>query len=295
MIDKIITFFLSLLTAFYSMGYTPTPVAKVNPENIPEFTKEQQITVLAYNVYFGGDGEMSPENRAPLIVETIRNFAPDSFGAEECTPEWKKLLTEQLPEYTWVGTPRNLLFGEASPVFYNSEKYEALNSGTFWLSTTPLIPSRGWDGQFNRVCSYVVLKDKITGFTYAHFNTHFDHRGKIARLEAVAVVSKMIAKICPGIPVILSGDLNETEKSEMYSRVVECGFADTRLEAKKVINGESATYHGYSDIQNTPIDFIFVNSTFVKSVELYETDLTKYNNIYPSDHHPVIAEMTIYN
>lgn len=137
MIDKIITFFLSLLTSFYSIGYTPTPVAKVNPENIPEFTKEQQITVLAYNVYFGGKDEMSPENRAPLIVETIRNFAPDSFGAEECTPEWKKLLTEQLPEYTWVGTPRNLLFGEASPVFYNSEKYEALDSGTFWLSTTP--------------------------------------------------------------------------------------------------------------------------------------------------------------
>lgn len=295
MIDKIITFFLSLLTAFYSMGYTPTPVAKVNPENIPEFTKEQKITVLSYNVYFGGKDEMSPENRAPLIVETIRSFAPDSFGAEECTPEWKKLLTEQLPEYTWVGTPRNLLFGEASPVFYNSEKYEALDSGTFWLSTTPLIPSRGWDGQFNRVCSYVVLKDKITGFTYAHFNTHFDHRGKIARLEAVAVVSKMIAKICPGIPVILSGDLNETENSEMYSRVIECGFADTRSEAKNVINGESASYHGYRDIQSTPIDFIFVNSAFVKSVELYETDLTKYNNIYPSDHHPVIAEMTIYN
>lgn len=295
MLDKIITAFLSILTALFSINYSPTPVTIVNPDATPVFTKEQQITILAYNVYFGGDGDMSPENRAPLIVETIRNFAPDSFGAEECTPEWKELLTSQLPEYTWVGTPRNLLFGEASPVFYNSEKYDAVDSGTFWLSSTPSIPSRGWDGQFNRVCSYVVLKDKQTGFTYAHFNTHFDHRGEIARLEAVAVVSKKIAEICPDIPVVLSGDLNATETSEMYSRVIECGFTDTRKAAKEVINGGSASYHGYADLQNTPIDFIFINSAFVKSVDRYETDLTKYRDIYPSDHHPVVAKITIYN
>lgn len=215
MIDKIIIAFLSILTAFYSIGYSPTPVTSVNPKEAINFTKEQKIAVLTYNLYFGGEGEISPESRAPLIAETIRRFAPDSFGAEECTPEWKELLSEQLPEYTMVGKPRYLLFGEASPVFYNSEKYDAIASGTFWLSKTPSISSRGWDGQFNRVCSYAVLKDKATGFTYAHFNTHFDHRGTIARLEAVAIVSKKIAEICPNMPVILSGDLNDTMDSEM--------------------------------------------------------------------------------
>lgn len=295
MLDKIIIAFLSILTAIYSIGYSPTPVTQVNPKETPAFANEQKITVMTYNLYYGGKGELSPESRAPLIAETVRSFAPDSFGAEECTSEWKKLLSAQLPEYTMVGEPRNLLFGEASPVFYNSEKYDAIASGTFWLSSTPNIPSRGWDGQFNRVCSYAVLKDKSTGFTYAHFNTHFDHRGTIARLEAVAVVSKMIAKICPNIPVILSGDLNDTMDSEMYSRILECGFADTRFTAKALVNADSTSFHGYKDLNNKPIDFIFVSNTFVKSVDLYEIDLTKYNNIYPSDHHPVIAEMTLYN
>ena len=32
-----------------------------------------------------------------------------------------------------------------------------------------------------------ILKDKKTGFTYAHFNAHFDHLGIVARNESVAL------------------------------------------------------------------------------------------------------------
>ncbi len=295
MLDKIINFFLAILTAVVSIGYTPTAVTSVNPETVPQFSTQQTVTVMTYNLYYGGSGEKSPENRAPLIAANIRAFSPDSFGAEECTPEWKELLAEQLPEYTCIGKPRNLLFGEASPVFYNSEKYEAIDSGTFWLSRTPSVVSHGWDGQFNRVCSYVILKDKTTGFTYAHFNAHFDHKGKIARTESVSTVSKEISEICPCIPVIFSGDFNEDETSEMYSRLIECGFADTRYEALNKINADSSTWHGYFNVGGLPIDYIMANSVFVKSVELYETDLTAYNGMYPSDHHPVIAKITLYN
>lgn len=295
MLDKIIDFFLAILTAIVSIGYTPTPVTPVNTDIPDRFTAEQTVTVMTYNLYFGGSDEKSPENRAPLIAENIRAFAPDSFGAEECTPKWKELLAKELPEYTCIGKPRNLLFGEASPVFYNSEKYEAIDSGTFWLSRIPAVVSHGWDGQFNRVCSYVILKDKTTGFTYAHFNAHFDHKGAIARIESVSTISKEIVKICPGIPVILSGDFNEDETSEMYARLIGCGFADTRKAAVKKINADSSTWHGYYEVGGLPIDFIMANSAFVKSVELCETDLTRYNGMYPSDHHPVVSQITLYN
>lgn len=293
MLDKIITFFLSIVTAILSIGYSPTPVTPVNPTALPQITARQGVCVMTYNLYYGGSGEKAPEKRAPLIAETIRSYAPDSFGVEECTPEWTELLAKELPEYTLVGKPRNLLFGEASPVLYNSEKYDAVDSGTFWLSSTPALVSHGWDGQFNRVCSYVVLKDKVTGFTYAHFNAHFDNKGSIARLESVAVVSKQIAKICPGIPVVFSGDLNEDENSEMYSRILECGFVDSRKAASDAENRDCSTWHGYSDRQGSPIDFIFVNSAFVDDISLYKVDLAQYNGMYPSDHHPVIAYMDL--
>ena len=147
---------------------------------------------------------------------------------------------------------------------------------------------------FNRVCTYAVLKDKETGFTYAHFNAHFDHLGVIARQESVAVVTSKIAEIAPDMPVVFTGDLNENMESEMYASVIQSGFADTRVLSGSEDN--DGTFHGYSDLttKELPIDFIFANA-YVKSVSSYSVNRDKLNGIYPSDHHPVISTLTMIN
>ncbi len=295
MIDKLIAVFFSIVTAVLSLFYTPTPVTPVNPDVIPDAKLEQSITVMTYNIYMGGTGEKSPENRVPLVKQNVEKFNPDSFGMQEVTEKWYGILKETFPEYGFVGVGRDKdLGGEASPIFYKKNKYELLNGGTFWLSKTPEKPSKGWDAMFNRVCTYAVLKDKETGFTYAHFNAHFDHMGVIARQESVAVVTKKIAEIAPDMPVVFTGDLNENMESDMYSSVISSGFADTR-----VLSGSSdndGTFHGYSDLttKELPIDFIFANS-FVKSVSSYAVDRNKLNGIYPSDHHPVASTLVLFN
>ena len=252
---------------------------------------------MTYNVYVAGSGERSPENRTPLVIENIRRYMPDSFGIEEADEGWVERIAEAMPEYAYVGKGRNFTGGgEASPVFYKKDKYELVDSGTFWLSRTPERPSHGWDAMMNRVCSYAVLKDKETGFVYAHFNAHFDHIGKIARLESVSVVADMISKKCLGIPVVFSGDLNDDEGSDMYNRILECGMRDTKFIAETADN--CGTYHGYSEATESartkPIDFIFVNA-FASEVKSYTVDRTQLNGMYASDHHPVIVEMTLFN
>lgn len=93
---------------------------------------------------------------------------------------------------------------------------------------------------FNRVCTYAVLKDKETGFTYAHFNAHFDHLGVIARQESVAVVTKKIAEIAPDMPVVFTGDLNENMESDMYKSVIASGFADAEsFQAQRITTAPS--------------------------------------------------------
>lgn len=296
MIDKIISAFFAVVTAVLSLFYTPTPVASVNPAVTPDPAKAQQITVMSYNVYIKGTGERSPENRTPLVVENIRKYSPDSFGLQEADEGWMERLPAELTEYAYVGIGRNSNKGggEASPVFYKKDKYELVDSGTFWLSKTPEKASRSWDAMFKRICTYAILKDKETGFTYAHFNAHFDHLGVIARLESVAVVAEKITEIAPNIPVVFSGDLNDSEGSDMYNRVLESGLKDTKNLAKTASN--SGTYHGYSDLtaKELPIDFIFANS-LVTEAESYTVDTEKLSGIYPSDHHPVIAKLTLAN
>lgn len=295
MIDKIIAFFFSIVTAVLSLFYTPTPITPVNPDIIPEAKFEQIITVMTYNIYMGGTGEKAPEKRAPLVKQNIEKYNPDSFGMQEVTEKWYDILKETFPAYGYVGVGRSKdLGGEASPIFYKKDKYELINGGTFWLSKTPDKPSKGWDAMFNRVCTYAVLKDKETGFTYAHFNAHFDHLGVIARQESVAVVTKKIAEIAPDMPVVFTGDLNENAESEMYSSVIASGFADARVLSGSDDN--DGTFHGYSDLtaKELPIDFIFANG-YVKSVSSYAVDRNKLNGIYPSDHHPVVSTLTLFN
>ena len=295
MIDKIISIFFSIVTFFTSLFYTPTAITPVNPQNLPEATIEQTVTVMTYNIYMGGTGEKSPQNRSVLVKQNVEKYNPDSFGMQEVTEEWYEILKETFPEYGYIGVGRARdLGGEASPIFYKKDKYELVDGGTFWLSKTPEKPSKGWDAMFNRVCTYAVLKDKETGFTYAHFNAHFDHMGVIARQESVAVVTAKIAEIAPDMPVVFTGDLNENMESDMYASVKSSGFEDARVLSGSEDN--DGTFHGYSDLsaKDLPIDYIFVNA-FVKNVESYTVDREKLNGIYPSDHHPVVSTLTLFN
>lgn len=297
MIDKIISAFFALVTAVMMIFYTPTPVTQVNPETVPDAKISQSITVMSYNVYIKGTGEKSPENRTPLVAENIRKYDPDSFGLQEADEGWMERLPALMTDYAYVGIGRNSDKGggEASPVFYKKDKFDLLDSGTFWLSKTPEKASKGWDAMFKRICTYAVLKDKETGFTYAHFNAHFDHLGVIARLESVAVIAEKIKQIAPDIPVVFSGDLNDYEGADMYAKVLESGLKDTKHLAKNV-SGGNVTYHGYSELveKEAPIDFIFANA-FASYVESYAVVSEKINGIYASDHHPVVATMTMIN
>ncbi len=297
MIDKIISAFFATVTAIMMLFYTPTPVTVVNPETVPEAKITQDITVMSYNVYIKGTGEKSPENRTPLVAENIKKYSPDSFGLQEADEGWMERLPAIMTDYDYVGIGRNSNKGggEASPIFYKKDKFELLDSGTFWLSKTPEKASRSWDAMFKRICTYAILKDKTTGFTYAHFNAHFDHLGVIARLESVAVVAAKIAEIAPGLPVVFSGDLNDYENGDMYNRVLESGLKDTKTLAENV-SGGNVTYHGYSELveKEAPIDFIFTNSLSTQ-VHSYAVVSEKINGIYASDHHPVVASMTMIN
>ena len=295
MFDKLVIAFLSAVTAILSVFFVPSNVTPLTREPAGTPGVQQRVTVMSYNLRCTGTDEQAPAERAPFVAQDIARYAPDSFGAQECEKVWFDLLDEALPQYARVGTPRYVLFGEASPVYYLKDKYDLVDSGTFWLSLTPSIPSRFPDAQFNRVCTYAVLRDKGTGFTYAHFNTHLDHRGYYARAEAAAIISEKIAAICPDLPVILTGDLNIKEGSEEAARFLSIGFENVRITAAQRENADATTYHNYGKVENEIIDYIFTNPAFLIAAERYVTDLSCYDGIYPSDHHPIAATLVLQN
>ena len=296
-----VSFFMAIASLFTpSQGIPNLPPdsvgINVNPNPIAEAAKYHDITAMSFNVKINGDGYQSNENRLPRTVKMIEKYMPDSLGVQEADKWWTGSLEEALPQYARVGTYRDdgISLGESCSIFYLKDKYELVDSGDFWLSETPDTPSWGWDGGCPRIATYAILRCKETGFVYAHFNTHFDHVGNVAQSESVPLIASRIAEIAPDIPVVLTGDFNVTEGSDTYLRLLSCGLRNTKHMAEKY--DDCATYHDYNPfvLNSKPIDFIFVNG-YCSSVKSSKVDTNTVGLVYPSDHFPVITELTLFN
>ena len=250
------------------------------------------MKVLSFNVLcYGCDGHGWPERKDDVIEVTRRNM-PDVFGIQEAHIDWMNIFIKGMPEYDYVGVGRDdgKEGGEFSAVFYKKDRFTASDSGNFWISETPDIPSKGWDAACIRVATYVKLTDKESGEAYVHFNTHLDHVGDTARIEGVKMIKEKAASF-GGVPVVCTGDFNVTQGSECYNTMVSGNMADSRLLAPET--DDSLTYHGF-DPENIKqiIDFVFVDRDTVKPLKFKVID-EKVNGEYYSDHYAVYADIEL--
>ena len=150
-----------------------------------------------------------------LVAAGHRVVAPDLVGFQEVLAVQYDAIAERLPGHAFAGVGRDdgLRRGEFSSVGFRRDRFTAVASGTFWLSETPEVPgSKSWDAALPRICPWVRLRETATGRELVFANTHFDHRGKVARQEAARVLSERLGPIAAGVPAILTGDFNINEE-----------------------------------------------------------------------------------
>ena len=248
--------------------------------------------ILSTNVLCWGNGEHSIENRIPLEIKMIKEAKPSSFGVQEAHIQWMKALCEGLPEYDYVGVGREdgKEEGEFSAVFYLKDKFTASDSGNFWISETPDVPSKGWDSACTRIATYVKLTDKETGKSYIHFNTHLDHVGRTAQINGAKMIQEKAASF-GGVPVVCTGDFNVEQGSDCYNTMVSANMGDARVMAPD--SDTSFTFHGF-DPENihTIIDFVFVDKATVRPVG-FKVINKKIDGQFYSDHYAVYADVEI--
>ncbi|MBQ6066383.1 MAG: hypothetical protein IJK89_06140 [Clostridia bacterium] len=116
--------------------------------------------MVQFNLRCTGFGETSVAYRAPLMAAELQSLGADSMGFQEANLRWMTYLEEHLTDYAYVGAARDdgRVRGEFSPIFYLKEKYNVVDSGTFWLSKTPDKPgTKDWGSACNRICTWAVL------------------------------------------------------------------------------------------------------------------------------------------
>lgn len=135
--------------------------------------------------------------------------------------------------YVGLGRDDGKEAGEHSAIFYNNRKFKVLDNGDFWFSEAPHIPGKGWDANCcNRICSWVQLQDIKTGKHFFVFNSHFDHEGKVARVESSKLLLKKIQEIAKGAAVIATGDLNSTPdmpQIKEITTVLKDAYSSTKM------------------------------------------------------------------
>ncbi len=248
------------------------------------------------------DGENVWPNRAGLNVQTIRRCDPDVIGFQELHRANLAVYKEQLPEYEYF---LGLHSGNADPYEYNSifwkpSRFELVDSGGFWLSTTPDRYSRSWNTQCIRCANWVRLRGVADGVEFLHLNTHLDHISEEARVNgSTLILQKLREMVSERQPVVVTGDFNCTPGTPSYQAFMEAGFTDVYIATGNEDTEDADTFHGFrgsefGKVRIGPgpirIDYILTKGAEAKSCVVVRDAEPP---LYPSDHYPVLAELTM--
>ena len=256
------------------------------------------LSVMTFNMRYDNpeDGQNNWRFRRERIAGVIKAQEVDVLGTQELLSNQFNDLSGLLTGYQGVGVGRldGAESGEYCAVFFRTDRFTLLDSGTFWLSETPeVVGSLGWDGACERIATWVVLRDR-DGRELFFIDTHLDHVGQVARDEGVSLLMKRIETLSGGRPVILTGDFNSEPGSSVVAHVQKDGVLH---DAKAIAAQRSGTDWSFSDFGQIPeaerplLDYIFVSGD-IEAVR-YEVLPDTFDGGYVSDHAPVMAVVKI--
>lgn len=287
------------------------------------------IRAMSFNVLVSGTkteqttelyGSLTFQERMEAGVEMLLDLLPDVCGLSECRVAQYKYLTG-MRKFTnvfgIVGSDEVPGTGEEGTyVVYRKDRLEVVRTETRWLSLTPgeqgsLFPEaeeamRQHPGEarfYPRKAVYALMRDKATGVEFVFCSTHLAYNAcdksvaAIIREKQAAVMVQQLQELFPGVPYLLTGDMNCAPNSAPYSVLLE-GSEDARYASAVTVSGAQGTLHKFLKTPGSGIiDYIIVraDSAFFSKFQVVTTEYPtrRHKNILPSDHYAIYADLTI--
>jgi endonuclease/exonuclease/phosphatase family metal-dependent hydrolase len=232
-----------VIVAVASCTYTP------NWEIHPTEFIEHQVKVMSFNIH--GDDSWT-YGRGELVYQAIETVDPDIIGLQEAKVyQVYNWFPVELPEYDAYGRGKQEdLTGSTNAILYRRDRFDLLDSGTFWYSNRPdkpgTVPGEKWGSPKDnpRICSWVRLRDKRAGFTFYVFNTHLMHNcgmkscvddvcDNFCRQDAIKwrrkageLLEDRIRSRDHDDPFIVTGDFNATTGEDVIDIMTRHGSVD---------------------------------------------------------------------
>ena len=259
------------------------------------------VTVMSFNLRFGtaDDGEDSWAYRRDLVVEVIREQAPDVLGTQEALRFQLDELATALPEYAELGVGRDDggTGGEYAAILFRSARFAVAEQGTFWFSDSPeKAGSVGWSARLPRICTWARLLERSSGRAFYVYNVHWDHESQESREKSARLLLSRIRQRASADPVVVTGDFNAGEDNPamlLLTGRVDSARAPRLRDSFRVVlpdATEVGTFHGFEGVTSgAKIDGVFISDEW--EVERAAIIRTSRAGRYPSDHFPVVSTL----
>ena len=278
---------------------TEPEVTEMEEAGVDYSAYANKVRVLCYNIYY-----KDVDRRAANIQDLILKNDPDVLLLQEVSVEWIPYIKSfmEANSYSYYGYGRHggeLLADDLGsgdqfvPILWKTEKYDLVESGHFWLSSTPEeVKSAAWvDGtisKYPRCVNWVVLKDKETGGELFVMNIHTDPESDMVRTNSCALAVEKMKELSGNRPVVVGGDWNMGLTDTGYRILTESGYLDVRIQAEDTVYGGSFNAWGDSSDDNFAYgDHIFMSENV--TAEKYEVVNDYYDGEHISDHNPLLA------
>lgn len=236
--------------------------------------------------------------RRYAIAKLIEKHNPDIIGTQEGKAHQILDLHRLLPEYQSIGTDQiGNGTGEHCAIFYQPKKFQCIESKDFWLSDTPkLVGSIGseWGNSTPKLVSWGVFISKKTQQQITVFNTHLDYYSQQSRKPSIPLIQKYLNQVNPeNSLLILTGDFNAEPNSEERNALLTPLSNQIQLldSLSDIPLASQQTFHDFTGKAIAAVDTIYYDHRMLlKSVNIDDNQI---NDIWPSDHFPVIAEFNL--
>ena len=288
----------------------------VTTERLPQVYQKPDLVVATYNVHFSAPWQRkrSWENRkyaVSTIVESLKadiilfqemeSFVDMNYRDDNLQLTW---ILSRMPIYSVASIDHSILldpddtnanrdedyqsdtFPSSQPILFRNDRFRLLDEGFLTFSESPDTPyAPPWyGGGYPSQLTWAKFEDLFTRDSLVVVNIHFDAFNRRNRMRGAALAAERLPEIIEGADrQIVGGDFNAHNTSPTLDLVRSIGLSESGI--------RGSTYHFYRGIHITPgIDHILV----AQGLETIATRryLGRVDGIRPSDHYPVVVELS---
>lgn len=153
------------------------------------------------------------------------------------------------------------------------------------------------DAAIERIVTWAKFRDRKAGKVFFHFNTHFDHIGKVARRKSARLRVQKVKEFGGSAISIITGDFSATPDVGPIQVITGTSNANCLLDAKhwsvQPHYGPTGTFNGFKskETSDKPIGYIFVNRRI--NVLQHATLSQTWQGRFSSNHFPVLAVLEL--